>query len=56
MNPFSKLQQIRGIFYGRRRYCLRTPEEVTRVVYLHVTLFEMHKRDTTGEREFDAVL
>ena len=44
------------MFHGRERNSLKTPEQVTLLVYLHVILFRMHERDTATELEFRSVL
>ena len=51
-----KLQQIKDTFYGRERNSLKTPEQVTLLVYVHAILFRMHDRDTATELEFRSVL
>ena len=56
MNSFLKLQQNRDILYGRERNCLKTPEQLTCVVYLHVILVRMHERDAAAEKEYNTVL
>ena len=55
MNTFLKLLQLRDILYSRERNRLKTPEQVTRVICLHVILFRMHGRDATKAKEFDTV-
>ena len=39
-----------------KRNRLKTPEEVTSVVYHYVILFRMYERDISIEKEFDTVL
>ena len=39
-----------------RKKSLKKPWLITSVVYLDVILFRIHKRDTTTEKELDAVL
>ena len=38
--------------YGRERNCLKTLEQVTRVVYLRVALSRMYERDPITEKKF----
>ena len=49
LNAFLKLQQIKikDILYERERSCLKIPDQIVDVVYLHIILFRMHERDTT---------
>ena len=42
--------------YGRVRNRLKTLEQITRVVYLHVILFRMRERYTATEKKLDSVL
>ena len=42
--------------YGRVRNRLKTLEQITRVVYLHVILFRMRERYTATEKKLDYVL
>ena len=51
-----KGKQIRGILYGRERNRLKTPEQITSVIYLHVTLFKIHEKDTATDKELNTVL
>ena len=44
------------MLYGRERNRLKTPEQVTRVIYLHVILFRMRERYTATEKKLDYVL
>ena len=41
---------IRDILYGRERNCLETSEQVTSILFLHVILFRMHKRDSATDK------
>ena len=56
MNAFLKLKQIRDVLYGRERNRWKTPEQITSVVYFHVTFFRVHERETATEIEFDIAL
>ena len=55
LSPF-KVQQIRGILYGRERICLKPLLRIASVVYLYAILFRMHERDTTTEEKRDTAL
>ena len=41
---------------GRGLNILKTAEQVTRVVYLHVILFRIHEKDTATKKEFGTTL
>lgn len=55
-NMWQKLPHIRNRLYGRERNHLKTPEQVTRVLYLHVISFKMHERDTATGKQLDTLL
>ena len=42
--------------YTRERNRLKSPEQITSVVYAHVILLRMYARDTATDKEFDTVL
>ena len=42
--------------HGREKDCLKAPEHITSLVYLHVILFGIHKTDSGAQKEFDTVL
>ena len=39
--------------FGREKNWLKTPEQITSVIFLHVMLFRMHETDTATEKELD---
>ena len=41
---------FRDILYGRERNCLKTCEQVTSILFLHVILFRMDKRDSATDK------
>ena len=41
---------IRDILYGRERNCLKTSEQVTSILFLHVILFRVDKRDSATDK------
>ena len=56
MNPFEKPQQFKDVLYGRGRNHLKTREQITTVVYPHVTAFRVDEKNTPKGKEFDTVL
>ena len=50
MSKNSQGVVIRDILYGRERNCLETSEQVTSILFLHVILFRMHKRDSATDK------
>ena len=42
----SQVVVIRDIYYERERNWLKTPEQLTSVLFIHVVLFRIHERGT----------